>query len=57
MDVNLLKQEKTLKAYIQAKHLQAGWVNNYLLKVYSGCNAITLRRKYYPGVKKICEHM
>ena len=33
MAMNLLKQEKSLKAGIQAKRLKAAWDNNYLLKV------------------------
>ena len=36
MAVNRLKQEKTLKVDIHAKRLQAGWDNDYLLKVLSG---------------------
>lgn len=33
--LNLLKQEKSVKAGIEAKHLKAGWDNDYLCKVLS----------------------
>lgn len=36
MALNLLKQEKSAKGGVKAKHLQAGWNEDYLLKVLSG---------------------
>lgn len=36
MALNLLKQEKTSKGGIQAKRRQAGWNNDYLVKVIMG---------------------
>ncbi len=36
MAVNLLKKESTAKGGIKAKRLQAGWNENYLIKVLSG---------------------
>jgi len=36
MAVNLLKQETTAKGGIKAKRLQAGWNDDYLIKVLSG---------------------
>ena len=36
MAVNLLKQETSAKGGIKAKRLQAGWNEDYLLKVLSG---------------------
>jgi hypothetical protein len=35
MAVNLLKQETSAKGGIKAKRLQAGWNEDYLLKVLS----------------------
>lgn len=36
MALNLLKREKTAKGSIKAKHLLAGWNEDYLVKVLSG---------------------
>lgn len=36
MAVNLLKQERSAKGGIHAKRMQAGWDNDYLVKVLSG---------------------
>jgi predicted transposase YbfD/YdcC len=36
MAVNMLKQDKSLKVGVHAKRLQAGWDNQYLLKVLAG---------------------
>jgi predicted transposase YbfD/YdcC len=38
MALNLLKQEKTAKGGIHAKQLQAGWNNDYLLKILATKN-------------------
>ncbi len=40
--LNLLKQDKTVKAGIKAKRLKAGWDHDYLLQLISGEDAIAL---------------
>jgi len=34
--LNLIKNEKTVKVGIKTKRLNAGWNNNYLLKILLG---------------------